>query len=275
MERGVFPDNLKLLCSYEKSVSEVCRAVGINRQQFSKYLEGINQPSPRNLRRICEHFQIQPTELQLPTAEFADRMQFRFSGRHLSKELQPSRMLRRAFPGDRRMLNRYLGYYLTHYHSISWGGYILRILTCVYEQDGMVLTKTIDRVKDPFDGALFLSKYDGYVSLLGNRIFAVEFQSLARDAIVETVLYPAGRGELTLLRGVTFGVSSKLRNPYVARAVWKYLGRTVDHRAAIRAVGLLPIHSTLLDRRVLQILGEKPFANEELHYNLEAQAPTS
>lgn len=272
MKHGDFTDNLRLLCSFEKSVAAVCRAVNINRQQFTKYLNGENHPSPNNLHKICNHFGVPRAELYLPAIEFAERMQFRASGTRRSYQPNSRRILDHAFPGDLRALRRYLGYYMTHYHSISWSGYILRTLTCVYEEDGMILTKTIDRVKDPFDGALFLSKYDGYVSLLGNRIFAVEFQSLAQDAIVETVLYPAGRGQLTMLRGVTFGVSSKHRNPYISRAIWKYLGRTVDHRTAIRAAGLLPIHSPLLDRRVLQILGEQPFANEHLHYDMEPSA---
>lgn len=59
MANEFFAENLRLLCSYEKSVSAVCRSVGINRQQFSKYLSGANQPSTNNLRRICDHLQVQ------------------------------------------------------------------------------------------------------------------------------------------------------------------------------------------------------------------------
>ena len=269
MQQIDFSQNLKLLCGFERSVSEVCRAIDINRQQFSKYLSGASRPSPYNLQRICDHFHVRPAELYLPHAEFADRMQFRDGGEDQARGRQTQRLLKRAFPGDRRTLSRYLGFYLSHFHSFSWEGHILRSLVCVYEQDGMILTKTIERNKDPVDGAIFLSKYDGYVSLLGNRIFAIEFQSLARDAIVETVLHPAGRSELTLLRGVTFGLSSKQRNPYVSRAVWKYLGRTVDHRSALRAAGLVPINSSALDRQILQILGDEPLPNERLHYDLE------
>ena len=134
----------------------------------------------------------------------------------------------------------------------------------------MILIKTIARNKDPVDGALYLSKYDGYVSLLGNRIFAIEFQSLAQDAIVETILYPTGRSQLTLLRGVTLDLSSKKRNPYVSPTVWKYLGRTVDLRAATKACGLLPIHSANLDRQIVQILSDTLFPSEHSHYDLKS-----
>ena len=272
MQQIDLSQNLKLLCSFEKSVSEVCRAIDINRQQFNKYLSGASKPSAFNLQRICDYFEMPPAELYLSHSEFASRLQFRADGRGKVREPHANRLLKKAFPGDRRALSRYLGYYMAHFHSFSWEGHILRSLVCVYEQDGMILTKTIERIKDPADDAVYLSKYTGYVSMLGNRIFVVEFQTLAQDAIVETVLHPAGRSELTLLRGVTFGLSSKHRNPYVSRTVWKYLGRSVDHRSALKALGILPTYSAALDPRVVQILGNKPFPNDRLHYDLEPQA---
>ena len=269
MAQSDFARNLKLLCSFEKSVSDVCRSVGINRQQFSKYLNGTNLPSQHNLRRICDHFDVQAAELHLPWVEFSERQEFRSPGRGRGDRPRSLRHLLRAFPGDLRMLRRYLGYYMTYYHSLSWSGYVLRTLTCVYEQDGSVQTKTIDRVKDPFDGTLFLSKYDGYVSFLGNRIFVVEFQSLAQDAIVETVLHPAGRSQLSSLHGATIGISSRHRNPYYSGVVWKYLGRTIDHRKALRAIGLIPVNSRSLDRRILQSLGDRPQYIDRQELDLE------
>lgn len=262
-------ENLRLLCSHEKSTSEVCRAIGINRQQFGKYLVGTSRPSRHNLKRICDHFGILPTDLFLPHDEFASRIEFRSSALTDTQGKGMQRMLRRAFPGDRRGLSRYLGFYLSHFHSFSWNGYILRSLVCVYEQDGMICSRTIERNRDPEEGTLYRSKYNGYLTLLGNRIFVSEFESLAQDAIVETVLYPAGRSQLTLLRGITFGVSSKQRNPYVSRVVWKFLGTTVDYRAALRATGLVPIRGNKVDPAILRIIGEQPFPNDQLHYDLE------
>lgn len=269
MEPSDFSQNLKLMCRYEKSVSEVCRAIDINRQQFNKYLNGTSKPSSYNLQRICEYFQVQLSDFHLPPLEFADQAKFRLGGRRGANEGQSQHLLKRAFPGDLRTLRRYLGYYATHCHSFSWPGYYLTVMVCVYERDGMVLTKTIERVKDPADGALYLSKYDGYVSLLGNRIFVVEFQSLAEDAIVETVLHPIERSQLTMLRGVSFGLSSKHRNPYVSKMVWKYLGLTTDTRYLLGSIGLVPIRSSALDPKITNILGEEPFENDHLHYSLE------
>ncbi|MGI9407706.1 MAG: helix-turn-helix domain-containing protein [Hyphomicrobiaceae bacterium] len=261
--------NLRLLCGFEKSVSEVCRSVGINRQQFNKYLNQASRPSPYNLQRISDHFAIKPADLYLPHDEFADRMQFHSGRIGNAARLTRNQPLANAFPGDRAKLRRYVGYYLVYFHSFSWTGSILCAATHVFEADGVIRTKTVERSRDPEDGTLYLSKYDGQVSLLGNRIFVVEHQSLANDAIVETVLQPIERSQLVLLRGTTFGLSSKRRDPYVSRCVWKHLGTNVDLRAVLNAVGLLPIEENRIDPKILRIIGEKPFPNHLLRHDLE------
>ena len=65
------PSNLRHLVNSFGSISEFCRAVTINRQQFNKYLNGRSLPSPRNLRRICDQVGISESDLFLPPAEFA------------------------------------------------------------------------------------------------------------------------------------------------------------------------------------------------------------
>ncbi len=272
MISGEFARNLKLLCGFEKSVSAACRAVGINRQQFSKYLNGTSQPSPYNLQRICDHFAIQPADLYLSHDEFAERMHFRSSRDGKRPGLSPSLPLAKAFPGDIKSLRRYLGYYLAYCHSGTWENHVLCAVTRIYEVDGMVFSKTIERSRDPEEGTLYLSKYDGLMSFLGNRLFVVEHQSLANDAIVETVLYPVARSQLVLLQGTIFGMSSKRREPYVSRCVWKYLGTNVDLRAVMNAVGLLRIHANNIDPKVLRILGERPFPSHLLRYDPESHS---
>ena len=51
-----FIANLKLRSSFYPSIWEVCRKIGINRQQFMKYLSGAAFPSCYTLRRICDLF---------------------------------------------------------------------------------------------------------------------------------------------------------------------------------------------------------------------------
>ncbi|MEZ5913545.1 MAG: hypothetical protein R3D84_16085 [Paracoccaceae bacterium] len=158
------------------------------------------------------------------------------------------------FWGQTIALRRYLGYYLSYFLTESWENSVICALVRLDVRDGAVRCKSLERSVDPDDGSLYLSKYDGKVAMLGNRIFVMEYQSLARDALVETVLYPTGRGQLSYLRGTTFGITSRQRSPFASPIVWHYLGATTDLRSTMRKVGRYDVGSPSLDQRVSHIL---------------------
>lgn len=54
--RLIFARNLRRLCAPHNSISDVCRAIGINRTQFSRYLSGESFPRPDILAHICSYF---------------------------------------------------------------------------------------------------------------------------------------------------------------------------------------------------------------------------
>ena len=65
-----FPENLRLLCSYYKSIADVCRRLSVNRPQFNRYLSGTTFPSNSTLRRICDFFGVEEHEILLPQSQF-------------------------------------------------------------------------------------------------------------------------------------------------------------------------------------------------------------
>ena len=69
--------NLKLACGYHRSVSDVCRKIGINRSQFMKYLSAESFPSRRNLRRICDFFGCDEVEMMMAPELFVDLIRLR------------------------------------------------------------------------------------------------------------------------------------------------------------------------------------------------------
>lgn len=255
MEENYFSENLKLLCSYERSVSDACRSMDINRQQFSKYLGGISLPSNRNMRKICSHFNVRISDLHLPHNEFqfSDAVQSReFAEQHHQKAAS----LQSAFENQHFQMKKFLGTYLAHFYSFSWPGKIICALTILEEKDGIAVSKTIERVRDPRDNSLFLSKYSGQATMLGGRIFVIEFQSLAKDAIVESILYPMSRSQLTYMQGQTFGISSRRRHPYMAQTVWKFLGSNADLKESMKLTGLYDPDSRQIDPKIRMLLGE-------------------
>ena len=70
--RDLMAMNLRRLCAGEPSIASVCRALGINRQQFNNYLSARNLPNETVVRKVCEFFKVEPYELFLP-ADHAPR----------------------------------------------------------------------------------------------------------------------------------------------------------------------------------------------------------
>ncbi|MDP1670346.1 helix-turn-helix domain-containing protein [Phaeovulum sp.] len=69
--RAVFGQNLRLLSTREGSVSAACRALGINRTQFNRYLTGTAFPRPDLLYRICRHYGVDARILLEPLNDTA------------------------------------------------------------------------------------------------------------------------------------------------------------------------------------------------------------
>lgn len=254
-QAGDFARNLRRLCAAERSISEVCRRVGINRQQFNRYLTGASRPSAWNTERICLHFGLHEHELLLPHEEF-ERL-FR-SRRARPVEARPAdrldRLLRATFPGERRQLMRYTGYYHFYFRTPTWPDRLVCGVSRIHEHDGLFFTKAVMRDLNRQDGTRYHSKYEGLVALRHDLLFVVETQTLAQDVVVETVLHAPRRSDGTLLRGHTFGISNPTREPYLRPIVWRYLGRVIDLRAALRATGLVDPAAGGVEQRVVKLL---------------------
>jgi transcriptional regulator with XRE-family HTH domain len=234
--------NLKLLCGYYESVSEVCRRLELNRQQFNKYLAGRSAPSRHNLRRICEFFGVEESEILLPHRRFAEIVDLRPRGRRAASNqplhLQHVELLRRLSGGQ---LDAYVGYYYRYFYSYGFRGRIVKSLLGLYRKDDLYYTKNIGVLSDsrgerPFSVRF---KYLGLPLMLNDRIFLIEYESILRDMVSETILYPAYRNRLDLLLGVQCTLAGRrTREPAAGKVVLEFLGRQINVRRALRTCGL-------------------------------------
>ncbi|TXH37606.1 MAG: XRE family transcriptional regulator [Rhodospirillaceae bacterium] len=245
------------------SVSDVCRRIGMNRQQFNKYLSGESLPSAHNLRRIALYFDVASDELFLPAAEFNTRHGGRIARPDPQKGDAFSRIMAQAFPGDLRRLRPLLGFYHSYFLVPHSPKSIVRALLCLEENDGRVYSKDIERssIGTSIRQRGYLSKYDGIVSYLGNCIFILEFESLTADTLTETILFPSYRKRLDILTGMTLGVTSRVhRQPFSSLIAWKYLGQNIDMRRALSQCGSLAESDRSIDPNIRAFLlsGDQP-----------------
>lgn len=249
-----FSQNLRLVCGEKHSVSALCRDIGINRQQFSKYLNGSTTPSAHNLRRICAYFSMDERVLFLPHESF--RAQYGLGTKSSGNPALQS--LIEAFPGDRAAARRYVGLYHCHFNSPSWPKTILRALVQISERDGLIVSRTVEHAIDPGRGVRQRTKYLGVVAMLGDRLFVVERVVPDHDSIVETILFPARRRQLNYLRGLTLGMSWRpRRTPFASKSIWKRLPEATDARAALRACGAFALDDRAIDPVVRDFLGDE------------------
>jgi transcriptional regulator with XRE-family HTH domain len=236
------PRNLKLLCSYYDSVSEVCRRLGLNRQQFNKYLAGRSVPSRHNLRRICDFFGVEESEILLPHRRFAEIVDLRPGQRRTWAEqqhhLQHIELLRRL-SGSR--LDGYVGYYFRYFYSYGFPGRIVKSLVGLYRTPGLYYTKNVGILSDGTGERAYSVrfKYLGLPLLLNDRIFLLEYESVLQDMVSETILYPAYRNRLDILLGVQCTLAGRrTREPAAGKVVFEFLGRKINVRRALRNCGL-------------------------------------
>jgi transcriptional regulator with XRE-family HTH domain len=247
-----FSENLRLLCSYTRSVSHVCRHLDINRQQFARYLNGETLPSPHNTRKICDFFGVEEAEIFLPAAKFRPIVSTRPAPRS-GAPLTVVDALELPFAEGVTGALRYVGYYFRYLRSVEYPGAIIKAAVKIHARDDRVRMKAIERMK-PEQGARRRSetfKYAGEVLLLTDRLFMIETDILLRNAITETILYPTHKHPMKQLYGEGFGISSgPSREPYMTPIVYEFMGLQPDIRAMLRGCGLYAEQSPAIEDRV-------------------------
>jgi transcriptional regulator with XRE-family HTH domain len=267
-------ENLRTLCSRHRSVAEICRQIGINRQQFNKYLGGSSLPSPYTLTRLGRFFGVSETQLLLPPAAFATSLRERTPEAPMQVLFVPSvEQIRERFPDSARKLQRYCGYYHVYYCSPAFPRMIIRSISRLCEKDGLVYDRQIERLGDRRDPnfRFAVSKSTGTVLHTDDRIYSAYFNLGLHQTLAMQALYPSYRSVPRFLSGVFVSVSSgPARQPFASRVVYEYLGDTIILRDGIAACGLYADDSEEIGEevrsRVRNVLGPGETTLRALEY---------
>lgn len=256
MSGDSFHTNLNYACSLYPSVAEVCRRLGINRQQFNKYLSGQVRPSRYNMRKICDFFGVTEWEMLIEEDRFADLIAVRRTpsrGEELAAPLRHIEQLYRR-SGD---LERYVGYYYRYFYSFGYPGKIIKSLAAIFETDGRYFWKNIEFTPGEIvKSGRTASKYTGAAFYLGERIYIVEYESLMTSSITTLTLYPSYHTRIDYLVGVqTGGPTKRGRKPAASFVLLEYLGRQIDLRRAFQRLGVFD--EADIDERIRSRIGNR------------------
>lgn len=268
-----FAQNLRLLCSYYKSISEVTQCLGISRPQFNRYLSGKHRPAANTLRRICEFFDVAEHELQLPHSQFQRLVQV--SPRQVthsddSIELDHFKQLQQRSSPE---LDKYLGYYFEYYYSMGNPGKILRSLVCIEKQGEKVVYQRTERLienREKWDKEVCHCKYLGMAYYLSDRIFMTDYESLTFNEITQTIIFPTFKNRIVWLHGLRLGVSaSDERMPCSSRILMEYLGTNIDLRKALAMCRFYNPDDEEIDEAIQQMINNQG-PNEHWHFRAKA-----
>ncbi len=263
-----FSQNLRYLCSYYKSTSEVCRRVGINRQQFNKYITGDSRPSNRTMRIICDFFGVEEYEILSPANVLKDIVKIKGLKNLDDNESSHIRRLENLVAGNQENISQYMGYYYMYHQSFTKPGKILKAFSHVFMKNNVATYKRIERLIDksqPGDES-FVYKYEGVFLLLRDRIFMIDVETLTNNEISQTVLYPSFKNKIGRLPGLTLGASGKTsRDPISVRVIFEYIDPKIDLRTAMRPCGLYNADSPEIDDAIkMAIVNDIPAGQSSL-----------
>ncbi len=245
---------MRFACDTRPSITTICRDIGINRQQFNRYLAAQTRPSPYNTGKIARYFNLKPQDFLLPEKHFQDALGAP------AETIGPDFLLREGFPGNLPELRQYAGYYEIYHKSLSWPRKIVRTCARLKENIGQITVKTIERIYDRDLEIRQLSKYAGLAAYWRNRLFIVERGMSEHSFLCQTTLMPFAEHQRVYLHGVTTGVSWRQENmPYSTRTIWRAVGTNPDKRLLLEGCGLYNEKSPKLPlpvRRYLNIDGE-------------------
>lgn len=247
------PQNLRFLCAERGAIAQVCREIGINQQQFSKYLSGRSKPAGQNLRKIARYFGVRDEDLFEKPEVLARAYQQQSAAAGSFDD-----PFFTAFPGSLKDLRRFVGVYQTYNLSPAAPGKVVVAATQLEERDGQVYSRTVDSIFLQADAKTQSSYYEGKAAYHGERIFIMEFEPLNSGSFMMTNLYPPHRYRRNYLFGMTsFLASHPQRVPFASRTVWERLDALTLNDDIIESCGLFSLSSQRIGPVIQSFLQEE------------------
>lgn len=255
-----FSANLRKLCQPHGFTSRLCRTIGINRQQFARYLGGEALPSSNNLRRICEYLGVSEEELFLPQREFRRVLRTRKARMPLTTIAE---VLDHLWLKPESGAARFTGYYHVYEQSQLREHCISRSLQHVHEHEGRLYVRSVERLlpRGTWYGSSRV-RFQGIASIMTGRLVTLQYARHAWQPMVLRTCSPSTLAWRGALEGVTLSTGSASgRELHCLRSVWIALGSRPSVRTALSAVGVFETDDTSLEPEIVeQVTGLHPAA---------------
>jgi transcriptional regulator with XRE-family HTH domain len=255
--------NLRFLCNRAGTITAICRKIGLNRQQFNKYLSGKHFPSENNLRAIARYFGLNVSVLFSDPDEFGMLIEgnFYYVIERLQKRQHLRTFLDEVLLHTKAVKTEFLGVYDRYQYSSISEGSILRSTFCVYQQDDLTYHYYIERFPRSDNPSIVdhIFKYNGFTLPIAGQVICIDFETSQRNEITYSALTPIQRSSKRFLFGIASGIAASiLRQPFATKVALQYQHDGLITRADLKHARLLAADDKSIPKEVLSFLGPKP-----------------
>ncbi len=260
------PRNLRYLCSFYASISDVCREIGINRHQFSKYTSGTSVPSLHNTNRIADFFGLEVEELCLPHESLRRIFRRPKLAQRTVHAALPSAAAAKVHAlvddlsaANHDLLKRFEGIYFRYNFAFDRSGRVIRSLFRVVSSGGVFVTRHVERIQHRSNGSKKLTtlKYDGVATAMSNCIFIVEYERLMKSCIGHAGFPCIQRPNQKFLAGVQSSLATSTGWPTASRVLLERLPASTTIPAALRACGTFELRNGEIGVDVIRLIGNR------------------
>lgn len=240
--------NLRALCRQKGTISQVCKEIGINRQQFTKYLNGENFPRRATLEKICNYFGVAEIDL------FKDPNHVG-SGKLSPGELVASnKRYREVYDGLTAPQEMPLkdGLYYTYFQAHSQKNWIVRSVTAVKKMGNLTefirITGFNEKSSSPW--SLYKGDHSGLVFHRRRYLYFVGLDAIASNT-PSLIAVQWGAMEVEVLKG--YALVWTTEGPEICNCLVERISPDYGLKRAIRESGSMGIKDAKLPTHIKQI----------------------
>lgn len=245
--------NLRRLTLEIGSVANACRQMGINRQQFNKYMAGTHRPSNANGQRIANFFGV--SYFELCNSDLNREDQLVLSSALALTKLPYWTTLQMASRGPE--IRSYHGRYLGHHFSVVRPGKIVTYLMLIYPWAEHTASTALERFPTLAGSEVRhqVSKSHGLVAHLEDKIYIADLEMTHQTELGFMIFNKPARISGEYLFGVRASVEGgHLRRPFTSSTILRRIDPGVSLATLVRATTVQEEADSALPEDILDYL---------------------
>jgi len=252
--------NLRFMCERGGPISEICRKLKINRQQFNKYLAGQHLPSQENIRLIANYFGISREVFLAEHDQFCALIEGNFFSamEELKNARKAMKFLELVTVSSRHAPIDCVGVYDRYQYSSIYSRKILKSSFCIFRNGDFFCHYYIERFPsyDNPRATDYIFKYHGLVFPLAGRMFTIDYESVQKNEMTFGIYSPVQRSSKRFMFGLASGIAATMfRQPYATRVVLHYKRPGLLLRKELEGVTTLEPNDPSIPREASDYLG--------------------